>query len=256
MMNENNKISEWICRYNEGDLHGDELKAFLQMAGSDRELWREVILDRKMNELLKDTDLVEFRKSMIRARNSYPHQAKYQVLMIAASLLVLVTTCTIFICVSRPGPVRHAFAFRSPGYWESSKLPGETIPTHSPIRHGPVCSRDHPAGRTAASLAYVPMARMEQLCGESVRAGGITIISPDTDEKYRRNDTIRFEWRSGQEDEFSLEIVNNKGNIVASLEPVKSTLREFNARSLSPGLYYWKLFDHDNLVYTGKFRIK
>jgi hypothetical protein len=257
MMIEINKISEWICRYNEGDLHGDELKTFKQMVSSDRELQREVLLDRKMNQFLNDSDLLEFRKAMIWARKSYAHQAKYQVLTIAASLLVLVTTCTIFLFVSMPGPVRHAIAFSSPGHGDGRNLTGEAgAPSTTPIRHGPVRTRDHNAGIAGTSLAYIPLARMERLCGESVRAEFLSVISPEADKQYHRSETIRFEWRTGAESEISIEIINNKGKVVAGLEAEKSTWREFKAGSLSPGLYYWKLIDHENLVYTGKFRIK
>jgi hypothetical protein len=256
MMIENNKISEWICRYNEGDLHGDELRTFLQKAASDRELRREVILDRKMNELLNDADLLEFRKFLIRARNGSPHPVKYQVLMIAASLLVLIAMSTIFLFVSRPGPVLHAIAFRAPGGGASGSPREEGVsPVKTIIHHGPVLSRNR-SERAREALAYVPLASLEQLCGESVRAGFLSVLSPEPDKKYGCNDTIRFEWRPGLEDEFSIEIINNKGKVVAGLEAMKSTLREFNAGSLSPGLYYWKLIEHENLAYTGRFRIK
>ena len=49
-MIENNNQDEWICRNNDGDLHGQEL-----------------ILDRKLDEILSDTDLLAFRKIMLKS---------------------------------------------------------------------------------------------------------------------------------------------------------------------------------------------
>jgi hypothetical protein len=257
MMTEKEKISEWICRYNEGDLHGEEFETFLRMVGSDRELQREVVLDRKINEFLKDQDLLEFRKVLIRAKNGSPRRVKYQVLMIAASLLILVTISTVFLISSRPGPVLRVTAFRSPEYQAVPNPQVDRPSTYKTIiHHGPFCLRGHRAGTEGAALAYVPLASLEQLCGESVRAESLSVILPGPDQIFGLSDTIRFEWRPGSEYELSIEIISNKGKVVASLQAGNSTSCAFGAGSLSPGLYYWKLIENGNLSYTGKFRIK
>ena len=51
---EREKINEWIVRYNEGTLDGEELEMFLRMLEHDEELRREVSVDQEINRVLEE----------------------------------------------------------------------------------------------------------------------------------------------------------------------------------------------------------
>jgi hypothetical protein len=257
VMIENNKQNEWICRYNDGDLHDPELSSFLKMVSSDRNIQRELILDRKLDEILSDTDLMAFRKIMLNCCWKKSRPWYYNSLLIAATLLALVSVCTIWLIVKKPG---HAdltgsgrVALKHPGNTTSKivKKPMLSMTVKSPPEPGNKMAQD-----AVKESAYVPLAYLERLCGESLRAEHLKIISPLPGSEFKKNREIRFEWETTVCSGCILEILDNKGKVITLLEVDGSGIQIFNAGSFSRGLYYWKLLDHENLLYIGKFSLK
>jgi hypothetical protein len=257
VMIENIKQNEWVCRYNDGDLHEPELSAFLKMVSSDRNLQRELILDRKLDEILSDTDLLAFRKILLNSCRKKSRPWYQGALLIAATLLLLVSVCAIWLIVKKPGNADLAGSYRT--VVKHSGNPNSKV-GEKPMRSMKVKSRRESENKIAQNAvkesAYVPLAYMERLCGESLRAEPLKIISPLPGTEFVKKRQIRFEWESTVHSGCILEIMNNKGDMISSIDTEGAGIFVFNAGSFSRGLYYWKLLDHEDLLYVGKFSLK
>ena len=90
-MIEKEKLPEWIDRFNKKDLHGNELKEFLELMKQDPELRIEVKLDKELNEALADTDIIELRKKVGKCK--IPKESNHMrlpILFLAASITILI----------------------------------------------------------------------------------------------------------------------------------------------------------------------
>ena len=69
-MNKNEKIHEWIDRFNDNELTGDELSEFLELLKVDEALKAEVRLDKDLNEFLQDEGELSLRKKIMEVSES------------------------------------------------------------------------------------------------------------------------------------------------------------------------------------------
>lgn len=93
---------------------------------------------------------------------------------------------------------------------------------------------------------------LESMIGTQYRSASIQIISPGNNSTL--SGEIIFAWKKTTQGPLSLKIINNK-NIVAYNYEVKGNRFVFK-QTLTPGLYYWKLENHEDLLYIGKFFIR
>ena len=90
-MIEQEKLPEMIDRFNNKDLHGKELKEFIELMKQDPELRLEVKLDKDLNEILSDSDILELREKVLKCK--IPKESNYMrlpILFLAASVTFLI----------------------------------------------------------------------------------------------------------------------------------------------------------------------
>ncbi len=93
---------------------------------------------------------------------------------------------------------------------------------------------------------------LEYMVDSPHRGRLINIISPE----FRITDRgkIIFKWENHINKELELKILNNLNETLYTFK-AKGSIVEFKG-NLSPGLYYWKLEDKENLYHVGKFLIE
>lgn len=92
----------------------------------------------------------------------------------------------------------------------------------------------------------------EGFCKTNLR-GSFKLIGP-TSEVFKSNETIEFKWENAENKPNNLTIYNNIGRIILSKD---SLVNEFVYQNkLKLGLYYWKIYNNDEMLYMGKFTIR
>ncbi len=93
---------------------------------------------------------------------------------------------------------------------------------------------------------------LEFMVNSQFRNETIKVNSPVNKATFRGK--ILFAWESFSPSSIQLKILNNKNDIIYqyTLNQSEFVLKE----KLSPGVYYWKLESHTDLLYVGKFFIK
>ena len=93
---------------------------------------------------------------------------------------------------------------------------------------------------------------LERLLDQYQRAGSIEVVSPPIGASVENE--IVFAWQGGAGGKLAIKILNNREEEVQNFAPVENrfVFRKVK-QALSPGLYYWKLEDENDLIYVGKF---
>lgn len=107
------------------------------------------------------------------------------------------------------------------------------------------------AGRLYAGR-FDELPELEGLVAEEMRSSGIDGVSPGIGTYV--NQPVTFDWTSEGDEPLVLSVLTNKDSLVhrSRIAAVPYALR----RSLTPGLYYWKLESGGELVFVGKFLVK
>jgi len=102
--------------------------------------------------------------------------------------------------------------------------------------------------------AFQKNAELENELGiKNYRSEELKILSPKQGKVFYEQ--VTFAWQTSSKGLFELQILNNKAEIIDSTKTTETSFRFAN--SLSPGLYYWKLYDPKGyLAHIGKFYIK
>ncbi|MEW5799533.1 MAG: hypothetical protein AB1728_11070 [Bacteroidota bacterium] len=98
---------------------------------------------------------------------------------------------------------------------------------------------------------FSPSAHLDDLVQTQFRSVAINAISPAINETT--TSPISFRW-DGTSQPLLLSILTNKEKRIFST-PVKTTFYTLQEK-LQPGLYYWKLEDETDLLFTGKFIVR
>lgn len=97
---------------------------------------------------------------------------------------------------------------------------------------------------------------LESMIDTRYRSSGIQIISPLNNTDCTAGSDIVFAWTPPVQGSLTLKIINNKNAVVYEY-PLGVNGCEFVFKQhLSPGLYYWKLENQDDLLHIGKFFVK
>ncbi len=83
-------------------------------------------------------------------------------------------------------------------------------------------------------------------------ADEVEILSPQKNEVLYGK--VEFNWQTDMNKLFELEILDNKSRVIDSTKTYEKSFTF--AGALTPGLYYWRLYAGEYLVYIGKFKIK
>ncbi len=98
---------------------------------------------------------------------------------------------------------------------------------------------------------FEPSSNLEDLVQNEFRSTSIEALSPVVGKVVSQ--PITFKWKN-YEGQITLKVLTNKEiNIFTSSTEASSLTMK---KSLSPGLYYWKLETEDELLFVGKFIVK
>lgn len=95
---------------------------------------------------------------------------------------------------------------------------------------------------------------LESMIGTRYRSVSVQVLSPRDNTTLTVGDDIAFEWKLTTPGPVTFKVLDNRNREACRYE-VRDGRFTLNER-LGPGLYYWKLEDHQDLLYIGKFSIK
>lgn len=250
---ERDKINEWIVRFNEGDLQGNELQEFLKLMKEVPGLRDEVSLDREISRILEEKDILEFREAMLKAKPKGRPGFLPGWFLLAASMSIFITIggFTLY----------HSVFLGSDGteFAPCTITVDDTIQRHRertdtvPAVPGP--GNDDRRKRPLIADNFTPHLTLESLVGEATRADDFILLAPLPSVRVMRGDTVHFNWRTGSVDPVVIQLLNNKGELVRSDRPAGILHCYLITEDLQPGLYYWKLLKNGQLVTAGKIRL-
>jgi hypothetical protein len=102
----------------------------------------------------------------------------------------------------------------------------------------------------AGTFAELP--ELESLVATETRSAGIDVVTPAIGMVVHQ--PIVFNWAADGDVSLTLSVLTNKDSIVHTVRA--ATLPYVLRRSLTPGLYYWKLENREEVVFVGKFLVK
>lgn len=95
---------------------------------------------------------------------------------------------------------------------------------------------------------------LESMIGTRYRSVSVQVLSPRDNTTLAVGGDINFAWKLTTPGPVTFKVIDNRNREACHYEVRggRFTLKEH----LGPGLYYWKLEDHQDLLYIGKFFIK
>lgn len=101
---------------------------------------------------------------------------------------------------------------------------------------------------------FIPSDQLEGLSGEVFRSNGLEVLSPALNQTFNPGAAVLFQWKQETNTALQLIVLDNRGKELFRQEVVASSF-EWTAPK-RPGLYYWKLENTEELLFTGKFLLK
>lgn len=132
--------------------------------------------------------------------------------------------------------------------------PGEAKSSHV---HGTVETNGKPTvpGKTVLPpFNFRVNPNLESMIGSQYRSAAVQVLSPTDNSTSIIGSDIVFSWKPPAPGALTLKIIDNMDEQTYEYEVTGS--RFVLKERLSPGLYYWKLEDHQDLLYIGKFFVK
>ncbi len=262
-MIEKEKIPELIDRYTNHDLTGEELKEFLELLKNDVALRAEVNLDRDLEEILRQQDLLDLRRKIIEASNdSASKGGAMRILLMAAGFLLVAAITVILYLVAgtrdhksseQQAAGRNSTLNRIKGT-DTTHLLTEKMRNSIP-RSDTVASQSNTERRKKDLLAdnFKPFPAFESLVGTHVRSGSFLLMSPADSAHIIDQPFITFTWRSGTNTDLVLKIMNNHGTTVFESGPFTASKLEVPTIALNEGLFYFKFMHANQIIHFGKF---
>jgi hypothetical protein len=265
-MNEHEKLPEWIDRFNKKDLHGQELKEFLELMKQDPVLRREVKLDEDLNKILADTDIIELRKKILKYK--IPKEGKHTglpILFLAASITILIGLAFfVYMWIRQEDDtvIKSDYTFIP----DTSSFPKKQLTNEEQVardiaifdslaihkKRGEIKSDN----KMLLSDNYKPYPPYESMVGEVNRATSIRLINPSAYDNFSKGSNITFKWETEMIFPLIITITDNKGRTIFVSGPIKGKDFIYNTSKLTEGLYYVKFINNDEIDYFGKFTLK
>jgi len=183
-------------------------------------------------------------------KKSYIHKL---ILRTAATFTVLAFISGIYLMINREGSINMKLKEIPPKTIHINKMHNNKHKNHpKKIK----IKKIHPSKRIKPAQPqrnpFKDNPNLEYMVDSPLRGKLIHIISPE----FRINERgkIIFKWKNHIDKHLILKILNNTNKTIYTLKTYKSRV-EFKEK-LSPGLYYWKLEDAENLYHVGKFIIE
>jgi hypothetical protein len=265
-MNEHEKLPEWIDRFNKKDLHGNELKEFLELMKQDPELRREVKLDEDLNKILADADIIELRKKIIKYK--IPKESKHiglPIFFLAASITILIGFAFFVYWWMRKEDdpiIKSDYTFiADTSSFLKKQLTNEEQVAHDLATFDSIANRKkrgeiQPDDKILLSDNYRPYPPYESMVGEVNRAINFKLINPSVSDNFKKGSFITFRWETEALFSLIITITDNKGQSLFVSDPIKGKKFIYNTLNLSKGLYYVKFIYNDEIVFFTKFTLK
>ena len=265
-MNEQEKIPEWIDRFNINDLHGEELKEFLELMKQNPELRREVKLDKELNEILADTDTNELREKILKYK--IPEESNHlrlPIFLLAASITILIGLAIFAFFWMRENDdtiikTADPFITSDTSIFSDKKLPDDEVvlpvATSDSITRRKNKENIDSDERLLLAENYKPYPPYESMVGEVSRSVNFKLIKPSVPETFRKGSVITFLWETGSFLSVTITITNNKAQSIFVSQPIRGKKFLFNTSKLTRGLYYVKFINNDEIVFFGKFTLQ
>lgn len=261
------KLYEWIDRFNTNDLSGEEYIQFVHLLNSDLRVREEVLLDRGLNSMLKDKELLDLRKKITNVcKTGGRKEINYNryVLIAAAVLIILTIGFTVSHLIRIYPHSRNTTSFETTDVSERGTenfllFPGQqNTEKYSPFgSETPLTERHSGEAKFNRNLmaSYEPNKTFEYLTGITWRSSGFSLTLPGSDAKFVCQENITFSWRTGKNVKTSLYINDNLGILRYESEYNSYSSVRIKAGFLGKGLFYYKIVEEDEVVYIGKFTI-
>ncbi len=260
-MSDREKFPEMIDRFNNGNLSGEELTAFLEMLKTNPRLREEVRLDNELNEILANEDILELRQKIIAIQKKHKKRKGQDLhfFLLAASLLLLIgIEVLLFTNYTRHNPSKSV----------------TLIPKHKPdLKRVPDITRvEHPVipmdtlnkgkrmidRKTESKLAanFRKNPSFENMIGATRHAGYFRMDAPVIGHHFSEKAVIRFEWILEGQTGIELKIMDNTGTSVHESVSLIKNRYSLPPGTLKRGLYYFKVMQNDEILFFGKFFVK
>jgi hypothetical protein len=264
-MIEQEKLPEWIDRFNRNDLNEEEMEIFLRHMEEDPQLRKEVMLDRELNSILEDQDILELRKKIL-LRKKKNEQSRNRFLLVAAFMILVAALIVLYQIVmrERPGSSKEEMKILAQDTVLKIKTDtaGNELPTQKLSEQHPETLSRQSEDRTLRENArelyagyYKPFPPFESLVGTVTRAGYFKLIEP-TRFIFRKDASVKFSWETSFSETLTLKILDNKGFGVREAKFPPDGNWVLNCSGLHYGLYYLKILLNDEIVYFGKFEVE
>ena len=258
-MTSDEHLHEWISRYNEGTLEGDELERFLELLKSDPEVRLQTKLNKEVIEFLNDRDLLAFLKVVDEVRLSRQRDSRLNYLLIAAVMIIFVAVGCFWIYRYSMNKINRFPMAINQGrdtsrYLEDNQQ--ESVFSNW-ISHGYPGSKwqKEVASSETLSIALTPLPYLEGLVGEAMRSTKLSLLAPPFSLRINPGDTVTFRWLRTETATLSIEIMDNLGNMLWTFEKLTGDKMNLKTSQWKTGLYYWKLLADDDIVCVGKIAI-
>lgn len=259
-MSNREKLPELIVRYNDGELEGEELASFLEMMKDNSKLRKEVELDRELNEILADKDILELCQIILSVQKKHRQKKRpdLQVFLLAASFLLLIGLAVFLLMTNSTNhpsgsPVFIPKSHQELGQSQSNKV--EKDVTKVTATKGINIPGRNTEVNPSASFQTNPS--FENMVGATRHIGYFTMIAPSIDSHFTVNAEIIFKWTLNEKlTAIELMIMDNTGTTVKESELLNKSNYSLPPGTLKKGLYYFKVLQKDEIIFFGKFVVE
>ncbi|MEI6899930.1 MAG: hypothetical protein WCL00_08630 [Bacteroidota bacterium] len=267
-MDTNRQLAEWIVKYNADELDGKELETFSAKLKTNPELRREMRVERDLTRALKERDVINLRKKMQKARPASDDSRLFAYLnwfiaaCITALLIMLVhelyefdrNTKMILEPIHASLRAKQLHPDREVIFPNQAEIDQATVDSMV-AREARGDSSIRMAAIAMYSGLFAPLPAYERLVGDIYRGSDFKLIHPEINETFKSTEKILFKWKMN--DPYPIKIILNDHNgarisITKQIEDNTYLLGPIS----TPGLYYYKIMDNDDMIYIGRFRIK
>jgi len=281
------KYIEYVWKYLEGELSGEELKIFKDELKTNPRLFSTFVEQSEIYEAISKTETIELRKQLqtisitgntsddVKAKSGNIHTLWY---LAAASLVIIISL----------GYLVYHFAVKSmdPQLTDhktanDKMITNNSIKSEKNVQQIPLDTSVFPPSDSQnenvfvmhqsdnyfsmdterdrvykewMSVVYQENPMLEQLLDINYRSDLMDIYLPEPDQSYTLDDTVVFYWKPELDTSVYLTIINNR-----SVEVYHSRLKGKQLiiyADFSPGLYYWRIDTEKDNILSGRFVVE
>jgi len=260
------KLPEWIDRFNNKDLHGKELKEFLELMKHNPELRLEVKLDEELNKILAETEIIELRKKIIKYK--IPKESRnisLPIFFLAATITILIGLAIfVYLWIRQDDDtiMKTDYTYYSSDTSMVRKKPltdEEQIALDKVTFDSITIRQKQGDNETNDKILltdnYKPYPPYESMVGEVSRAINFKLLKPLATDTFRKGSIVTFSWETASFLSVTITITDNKGQSLFVSQPINGKRYLFNTSKLPEGLYYVKFIYNDEIVYFDKFTL-